>query len=1674
MPGNFYAQAQEGETGAGGTINTSNPVWYSGTGFVSLAMRQPLVLPLTNIKKAASYHFVLAFRTSYSVTSASNLQSIPFNALLTVNGVTTNIRASTMRLSACSSPVCTYVISANPVALQPTDTISLNFSTGVLFSNNDRFYFDRVLPVPDSVLSGATFSTATVPGSPSATLHSSLKAYWNSTCTVQKIVSGNSTMDSCKNVTFALNAAFYGGCVACPCGVGAARCDQTTGACECASNVVGTKCDSCAPNSYAIGVSGCSACGCTTNALSASCNNVTGACSCPTNVVGRTCDSCTTDTYGLSPSGCTACACGAGSTGTTCNVATGQCPCATGSAGRACDSCDAGYVGSPPACTPCNCHLPGTAVNPNVPFNLADYCTPLGQCTCRANTAGLNCDTCKPGAFAKDSNANLGCTNCFCSGHGTNCTALSGMTPMPYAWTFSSPSTMGWFAESTNPLAIAFVSQPSSSNGGALQGVVQGQQVVGSNTFRFALPIDTSVVDSYGSQMTFRLMFRRFIFNTGPLQPRDVYLKIESIAGHTASFLVRSAYMPMAANTWLSVAVDITEMSATLSLPFADMVEKRAAFLRILGNVEQMSIDGVLDASQQFSYLDDFQVFYLQPGAFSPASPSSYPAVVEQCSCSAGYSGLSCESCAVGFTRPWASSGDPMDTCITCRSACSSKSDTCDRRTGQCSACERNSTGFRCEFCLPGFHLVAGECVACPSQCGGLCHTVAPADFSWQSMTTTFANAQFPSGVMCDSCPMGRTGDACEICADGYQGDPYNAGCSLCSCNGNINLNVTGNCNPWTGVCAQCTGNTAGQQCEVCAAGFYGDAINAKNCMACGCNVYGSTGATCDAMGKCTCIPGVTGAKCDTCIPSLSIGGVYKGAGSSLGPSGCVACDSCTSSLLATLDATTASSAAQTVLLQQDIGAMMKIKAALTALAGLSDRIDSLEIELGLAEAMLTNDQSALAQYFSASQALLLSNGTFATAKAALEQQTAVLRGWQPALGSLYEALTAAYVAVGSDRAAISVATDALAAQAPVPGAALTFGAASLAHSETAAADLATTCTTLTSALTTAQAAVDGVQTLMAALNAQAVDQAAALEASQEYLNASDIVPLLINATAVLTEVDTVIGAATAARAEAIVQRLAGTYSVRLLDKVGAQAAIAVTNNTRLAAVATAKCTSATAALQTVNADLVTLPNNLATAKTAVTAAEQHAATMATDAASVVADINQTYGFAARAANAATVNGQIATYRTQLEALYNTSVMVSAELATANLDLDATGPILTAADTARGNLDSTGTQLDVEAIISDNDAIINLVNQPLPAAVPRCNYSSVTTSATNVLAAAAAATGRTPALLDQAFDAQTALQAPLDWSGATADASAAISHITSARAVLDVLPGLPLALGSLAESTSFSVQAQAAQLDSLSTDVQTLLAAVRASTPSPTTTASTTTTTTATTTEATTTTTTVTTTESTTEATTATTTVFFTAAASATVPTSTAGTTVAAVPDADGCLYGSLTILAIDYSGSVNMTIAGQACVNWTNLTDPGMQWGLTAADGNACRAPDNDTRPWCYTSELPTTWGFCDVCASTATPGPTVPATTIVPHDANGCSADGHFVIDGPSYGGTTNTTTAGTACLVWDSITTPNMQWGLPMSAQNYCRAPDGDKTPWCYTQESPQAWGYCSVCA
>ncbi|EDL02066.1 plasminogen, isoform CRA_f [Mus musculus] len=108
--------------------------------------------------------------------------------------------------------------------------------------------------------------------------------------------------------------------------------------------------------------------------------------------------------------------------------------------------------------------------------------------------------------------------------------------------------------------------------------------------------------------------------------------------------------------------------------------------------------------------------------------------------------------------------------------------------------------------------------------------------------------------------------------------------------------------------------------------------------------------------------------------------------------------------------------------------------------------------------------------------------------------------------------------------------------------------------------------------------------------------------------------------------------------------------------------------------------------------------------------------------------------------------------------------------------------------------------------------------------------------------------------------------------------------------------------------------------------------------------------------------------------------------------------------------------------------------------------------------------------------WEYCEIpsCESSASPDQ---SDSSVPPEEQTPVVQECYQSDGQSYRGTSSTTITGKKCQSWAAMfphrhskTPENFpDAGLEM---NYCRNPDGDKGPWCYTTDPSVRWEYCNL--
>ncbi|XP_075350602.1 laminin subunit alpha-3 [Mycteria americana] len=117
------------------------------------------------------------------------------------------------------------------------------------------------------------------------------------------------------------------------------------------------------------------------------------------------------------------------------------------------------------------------------------------------------------------------------------------------------------------------------------------------------------------------------------------------------------------------------------------------------------------------------------------------------------------------------------------------------------------------------------------------------------------------------SCPPEYTGDSCQECGLGFYRENkglFTGHCLPCNCNGNSNR-----CQDGTGKCINCQYNTAGEKCERCKDGYFGDATQGS-CRVCPCPYTNRFATGCVANGEeiqCLCKEGYTGVRCERCAP---------------------------------------------------------------------------------------------------------------------------------------------------------------------------------------------------------------------------------------------------------------------------------------------------------------------------------------------------------------------------------------------------------------------------------------------------------------------------------------------------------------------------------------------------------------------------------------------------------------------------------------------------------------------------------------------------------------------------------------------------------------------------------------------------------------------------------------
>ncbi|XP_038650539.1 laminin subunit gamma-1-like isoform X2 [Scyliorhinus canicula] len=537
---------------------------------------------------------------------------------------------------------------------------------------------------------------------------------------------------------------------------------------------------------------------------------------CAGNSEGLHCEKCKENHYTPRTGGhCQPCRCNSlGSTGNGCDEY-GRCRCKPeGVVGDKCDKCQPGFYSlSSTGCKRCTCNMAGVTETCDVE---------TGTCYCKYNVEGSNCNRCKPGYYNLDPDNPMGCSACFCFGHSSVCNVEDGYRKDRITSTFDS-GTEGWKAQYRRGGDLPLMRSSSSRD----------LIVEAKNDYPIFFVVSAKFLGnqvlSYGQNLSFT-----FYTESNGAYPsvEDLILEGDS---QTLTTQVNAQNNPIPSTRKQTYNYRLHEGLEYGWKPFLTSLD----FQRVLGNLKAIKIRGSYNR-QSAGHIDNVILHTARPGAGIAAQ------WVEKCTCPTGHEGRFCEKCARGYTRENRKLGS-FSKCVPC--TCRGSGDNCDPETGSCFSNDHPRN------CPHGYYVDSSEpsgCRICPCPSGTGC-TVTPG-------TTE---------IVCVGCPAKTMGKRCEMCEEGYFGNPQaGRSCQPCTCNNNVDPNSVENCDQWTGQCRECLYNTAGHHCERCKDHFYGNALASnptEKCKSCNCDRSGSQSLQCRSDGTCDCKPGVFGDKCNQC-----------------------------------------------------------------------------------------------------------------------------------------------------------------------------------------------------------------------------------------------------------------------------------------------------------------------------------------------------------------------------------------------------------------------------------------------------------------------------------------------------------------------------------------------------------------------------------------------------------------------------------------------------------------------------------------------------------------------------------------------------------------------------------------------------------------------------------------
>ncbi|XP_071582302.1 basement membrane-specific heparan sulfate proteoglycan core protein isoform X3 [Temnothorax nylanderi] len=362
------------------------------------------------------------------------------------------------------------------------------------------------------------------------------------------------------------------------------------------------------------------------------------------------------------------------------------CDCPPGYVGRRCEQCAVGYQGNPlipgDMCVPLQQCDPNGSLSPN-----AD--THTGKCHCKQYATGLTCNQCKANTFNLASTNQFGCIACFCMGITNKCVSSN------------------WYRNEirvsfTNSIrGFSLIESKSTDAPDIVEGIhlnAINREIVysefpnrGNNdVYYWQLPsiFLGDQITSYGGNLKYTV---RYVPSPGGQSSRNNAADVELISANDINLLYYSRESPEP-NSQQSFTVPLLEQYWQRT---DGTQADREHLLMALADVRAIKIKATYT-----THTDEAALSFVSLDTAEKYNTGKARAVeVEECTCPAGYRGLSCEDCDVGYTR--AIEGLYLGICESCN--CNNHSNQCDPESGTCENCAHHTTGEFCELCEPGY-----------------------------------------------------------------------------------------------------------------------------------------------------------------------------------------------------------------------------------------------------------------------------------------------------------------------------------------------------------------------------------------------------------------------------------------------------------------------------------------------------------------------------------------------------------------------------------------------------------------------------------------------------------------------------------------------------------------------------------------------------------------------------------------------------------------------------------------------------------------------------------------------------------------------------------------------------------------------------------------------------------